>query len=862
MFGIVGNFSIFASIGISLNKDMQKLYTIFMILILLSGIVMANDGVEKNGSIRGHVQSSDGKPAAFVSVSINNTDKNTMTDEEGNFRLGGIKAGTYILHVSHVGLATEEQRIVVADGKQTEVTITLHENAAQLNEVVVSSSHRQNRPVKVGKSGLQPLDIPQNIQVIDSTVIADQQINRLTDVIKNINGIALGENRGSVNETFNARGYSLGANNVLKNGARTSLGGSIEASTLESVEVLKGSAALLYGGVTGGAVVNLVTKKPKFNWGGEVSMRAGSYDFYKPIVDVYGPISKKIAFRVIATKENANSFRDVVKSDRLYINPSLLYKFSDKTDLLVQGDYLKSNYTPDFGIGTVFKGQIPDIGRSAFLNVPWAYNRTKTASAQANFTHRFSDIWKLNVIAAYQSYNRDYFGAERPQGGTATVSSSISNRGLTRSRNREFTYNQQINLTGVARTGSIKHTFLVGADADQSRVTAYSFQGANGSTTIALLVTTFDILDPATYATTPNIPYTREFQYNFTPVYRMGAFVQDLIEITDKFKVLAGVRYTWQKQPRVRTTNEDTGVSTVPVNEKFPSLNKSKIDKAFSPKIGLIYQPLTTTSLYASYANNFTVNAGVDVSGAPLQPSIIDQYEVGVKNDLLNGKLSVNVTAYRIKNNRFVQTALLGADGKTNNDNNVKEFSGKTLSDGVEVDITGRLSNNVYFLAGYSYNFIRYTSTAPVITTTTTTTTPPTPTNPQGITTSTTTTTSGITEGERIVGSVPHTANGTVFYTFSQGKIKGLKLGVSGFFTGARNSGFNTLKSGQARGVPVQLSSYTTIDVSAGYTFKRKLSLLAKLSNITNELNYLVHENYSVNPIPPRMVSATLGYKF
>jgi len=834
---------------------MKKLYAILMFLTLLANAVMASDEVEKNGSIRGHIQSSDGKAAAYVTVSLKNTNKNTMTDEEGNFRLGGIKPGTYILHISHVGLNTEEQRVVIADGKETETTIILRESAAQLNEVVVSRSHGQNRPVKVGKSGLRPLDIPQSIQIIDSTVIADQQINRLTDVIKNVNGIALGENRGSVNETFSARGYSLGANNVFKNGARTSLGGSLEASTLESVEVLKGSAALLYGGVTGGAVVNLVTKKPKFNWGGEVSMRAGSYGFYKPIVDVYGPISKNIAFRVIATKENANSFRDVVKTDRFYINPSLLYKISDKTELLVQGDYLKSNYTPDFGIGTVFGGQIPDIGRSAYLNVPYAYNRTKTGTAQANFTHRFSDVWKLNVIAAYQSYNRNYFGAERPQGGTIAAPSSISQRALTRSKNQEYTYNQQINLTGAAQTGSIKHTFLIGADADQSRTTSYAFKYGDAATSpTSLSLPTFDILNPATYAISADVPYTRIYQNTFTPVYRMGAFVQDLIELTDKFKVLAGVRYTWQKQPRASTYNEDTRVTTVPVNATFPSLNKAKIDKAFSPKIGLIYQPLTNTSLYASYANNFTVNTGVDIFGAPLQPSIIDQYEVGVKNDLLNGKLSVNVTAYRIKNNRFVQTALLTADGKTNTDNNIREFSGKTISDGVEVDITGRLSSNVYFLAGYSYNFIRYTSTPPIITTTT----PPTPANPNG----TTTTTAGITEGERIVGSVPHTANGTIFYTFNRGDLKGLKLGLSGFFTGARSSGFNTLKTGLSRGAPVQLDGYTTLDFSAGYTFKRKLSLLAKLSNITNELNYLVHENYSVNPIPPRMVSATLSYKF
>jgi iron complex outermembrane receptor protein len=165
---------------------MKTLYTILLAFIFLSNAVMANDEVEKNGSIRGHVRSSDGKPAAYVTVGLKSTNKTTMTDEEGNFRLSGIKPGTYTLHISHVGLATEEQQVVITEGKQTEITVILHENAAQLNEVVVSTSHRHNRPVKVGKSGLRPLDIPQSIQVIDSTVIADQQINRLTDVMKNV----------------------------------------------------------------------------------------------------------------------------------------------------------------------------------------------------------------------------------------------------------------------------------------------------------------------------------------------------------------------------------------------------------------------------------------------------------------------------------------------------------------------------------------------------------------------------------------------------------------------------------------------------------------------------------------------------
>jgi len=801
-----------------------KLHTILFSLLLLTGIVTANDEIEKNGSIKGHVQTSDGKPAAFVSVGITASNRGTTTDDNGNYRIGGVKPGSYTLKVSFIGMQSQEQQVKVESGKESTLNFTLVENSSQLNEVVIAGSNRI-KPVTVGKSGLRPLDLPQAVQVIDSVIISDQQMNRLGDVMKNINGVALGENRGSTGDSFFARGYNMGTNNIFKNGARSSIGGSPEASTLESVEVLKGSAALLYGGVTGGAVVNLVTKKPRFNWGGEVSMRVGSYNMYKPIVDLYGPISKSVAFRVIATKENANSFRDVVKTDRFYINPSLLFKISDKTDLIVQGDYLKSNYTPDFGIGTV-GGKIPNLPRSAFVNVSWAYNNTNTGTAQLNLTHRFNSNWKLNANASYQSYFRNYFGAERPQDPDAD---GKADRALTRSNTKEYTFNQQLNLTGSAQTGSISHTLLFGADADQSRTTAYGFKYANGAT--AFSYPQFNLMDPSTFATSMDIPYTRIYQNTVTPIYRMGAFAQDLIGLSDKFKVLAGIRYTYQKTPKASTYNEDTGVTTL----ANTGIDGAKVDKAFSPKVALIYQPVKSTSFYVSYANNFTSNAGINVvTGAPMGPSIIDQYEAGLKNEFLNGRLTVNVTGYHILNNRFSQTAVLKADGTPNADTNLKEFTGKTASDGVEIDITGRLSKNWYFLAGYAYNYFRYTKTLDK---------------------------TGIVEGERIIGTIPHTANGTIFYTFDRGDLKGLKFGLSTYYTGKRNAGFNTLKNGLQRGAAINTTDFATFDLSAGYSWK-KLSLLAKVSNITNEINYLVHENYSINPIPPRMFQTTLSYKF
>lgn len=811
------------------NKYRMKIFTKILSVITISMFLLGNVRAQtKTGTISGVIKTSDGNPAQQVSLFIKEINKGAISSENGTYSIKGLKPRSYTLVISHIGLQTQEKAIQVTVGETSQADFTLVENASKLAEVQITTHKTVNqKSVTLGKSGIPAKDLPQSIQIIDSTVITDQQANRLADVIKNVNGVAFAESRGSTGDTFLARGYSLGGNNVLKNGARSSIGGSPEASTLESIEVLKGSAALLYGGVTGGAVLNMITKKPKFNYGGEVAMRIGSYGFYKPTVDIYGPISKKIAFRAIATKDNANSFRDVVKTDRLYVNPSLLFKISEKTELIVQGDYLKSNYTPDFGVGTV-GGKIVNIGRDKFLNTPWAYNNTNTVTSQLTLNHKFSENWKINVLGSLQSYNRNYFGAERPAGNA----SGVVARNLTRSKSQEYSYNEQVNLTGVVKTGAIGHNILVGVDADQSTTTSNSFYYLNSPSSSTPYPTVYDygavnILDESTYYGSGVMPETAILNTTFAPAFRMGGFVQDMLSVSEKFKVLAGVRWSFQKTPTTDITNVVTGV-------KSKGATADKIDKAFSPKFGVVYQPFKSSSIYVSYANNFTSNSGTDVNFAPMTPSIIDQYEVGVKNDLFGGKMSTNVTWYKIINNNLAQTAVLGADGLPNSNTNIKEFTGKTASEGLEIDLTGKLAKGLNFLAGYSYNFYRYIKTAA----------------------------SGITEGERVIGSTPHSANGTVFYTFGSGQVKGLKLGASAFYVGERFSGFQTLKApAVARGLPIIVSGFTTVDLSAGYSF-RKLSILGKVSNITNELNYYVHENYSINPIPPRMFSATLAYKF
>lgn len=786
-----------------------------MKVLLCALIVAASANAQTKASLTGVVKTSDGSLAANITVAIKGTAFATQTNDDGKFLIKNMAVGKHQLKISGVGIKSKNVAVDIQEGSNELADITILESASQLAEVNISTYRSSNKKSStLGKVAIPAKDLPQAVQIITTQVIQDQQADRLSDVMKNVNGVALGANRGGVNENFYARGYSLGTNNIFKNGVRTSIGGSPEASTLESVEVLKGSAALLYGGVTGGAVVNMVTKKPKFENGGEVSLRTGSYDQYKGIVDVYGPIDNKFAFRIIGTGEKAGSFRNHVSANRLYINPSILYKANENTEVLFQADYLKSDYTPDFGVGSV-NNQIVDFGRDKFLNTPWAYNKTNTTTLQLNLNHKLGEQWKFNAVASYQNYDRNYFGSERIN----PPATGVVARNLNRAKTNEYTYNQQINLTGNFKTLGIKNTLLIGVDADQSRVTsnAFHFRNQAGDLVASFNYGNVNVFDPSTYEGNGYMPETVVISQTLTPVYRYGAFVQNLFEITKNFKVLAGIRYTDQKTASAIKTELATG-NIVPSAAKF--------DDAFSPKLGLIYQPFKNTSAYVSYANNFTINTGIDIAtNAQMRPSIVDQYEAGIKNDFLNGRLSANLTYYKIKNNNLAQTAIA--------DPTKKEFTGATQSDGLEFDLSGSLAKGLNFIAGYAYNYMRFTSTLA---------------------------NTGNVENVRLVGTTKNTANATLFYTVQNGLVKNLKLGASVFYTGDRNGGWNNTKNGTTDRI-IPLKAFTTIDLSAGYTWSR-FSLLGKLSNITNELNYFVHENYSVNPIPPRQFLTTLSYKF
>jgi len=696
----------------------------------------------------------------------------------------------------------------------------------RLKEVVIEVKHDPTKS-SVNRAGIKEKDLPQAIQVINNEVIQQQQSVRLSDVVKNANGVYVGSARGGAQESFWSRGYDMTANNMFKNGFRYNGGSIPEVSSLEKVEFLKGSAALLYGNVAPGGIMNLVTKSPNFKTGGEFTMQAGSYNFYKPSVDVYGAFSKSIAYRFNGSYENSESFREYVTKNRYYVNPSLLFKVSNKTEITLQADYLSDDWTPDFGTGSIEK-EIAAVPRNAYLGAKWSNGNTKQATASALVNHEFNSNWKLNFNTSFQDYDRESIGTERIQPAT----NGDWNRPYGRQKAVEQIIGNQLSIQGTFSTGSIKHQLFTGIDTEISKAKNYTFRFYDP--TSGATVTIYDsvnIFDPNLYNSSLDgaVLPSEATRIVATTTNRYGIYAQDLISFGEKFKALLGLRYSYQE---ATPKTHDLVAQTI-------TEETIRNDRAFSPKVGLIYQPTKYTTLFSSYSNSFTPNTGVDIYNNAIKPSIIDQYEAGIKNEFWKGKLTTNVTLYQIVNSNFAQTAEFDANGNINTNTNVKALSGETTSKGIELDVTYFPIDDIKILAGYSYNDMRYTKTTGA--------------------------TGSFIEGDRLVRTPQHTANMSFFYTIPSGKLKNVSIGAIGNYIGDRLGGWNNqVNPAYPNGIrdrEIPINGYTTLDVSLGYNWKQ-FSLLCKLSNITNELNYTLHENYSVNPIAPRQILTSLRYKF
>lgn len=605
-------------------------------------------------------------------------------------------------------LVTLGEAVVGAEDDAIQVVVTGEQDEGY-NPSSASTATRTDTPLR---------DIPQSIQVVPRQVLEDRNVRSLFEAVETVSGVVDGADyNGSPAQNFIIRGFSQGGN--FRNGYRDvgqyALTG---VGTIEQVEVLRGPASVLFGAVEPGGIINVITRQPLSEPYYNLSFEAGNRELYQPSVDLSGPLTTDdtVLYRFIANYQSSNGFQDFVNTDLVTIAPSITLNFSDRTNLNLYYEYINfsgvfEQYTSALSDNTL----LPRSFYQAYPNGAFVDNTTQKFGYVLN--HELSDSWQLrNNFSITASRNNEEY---------TLATSVVDDRSLTQfAQEREFpqdNYFGQIDLLGEFSTGAISHRLLVGFDFNRN---VEIFQRAIGTN-----VPNLDIFNP-----NYNIP---DFNYGptsstYTAIQSYGVYLQDQVDLLDNLKLLIGGRFDWV------SVNETSN------GDDSPEQN----DTAFSPRVGLVYQPSDMVALYASYSQSFLPTSGFSQDNQPFEPTRGTQYEVGVKTDFFDGNLSATLAAYQLTRSN-VETP----------DPENPDFSiqvGEQRSRGIELDIGGEILPGWNLIASYAYTDAR------------------------------TTRDNAIEEGNRLTSVPENQASLWTTYEIQEGDLSGLGFGLGLFYVGER----------------------------------------------------------------------------
>ncbi|MBW4624265.1 MAG: TonB-dependent siderophore receptor [Brasilonema octagenarum HA4186-MV1] len=522
------------------------------------------------------------------------------------------------------------------------------------------------------------IETPFAIQVVPQEIIRDQQVTRTEEALRNVSGVTYqGSSNNRSGADFSIRGFTDAP--ILRDGFRRYgvVQAPLEVANLERIEVLKGPASILYGAIEPGGLINAVSKQPLSEPFYETELQVGSRGLVRPRFDFSGPLSAdgKVLYRLNGLYQRLDSFRNLDQEDsHIFIAPTLTWKIGDRTDLGISLEYLDNNRPADFGIPAIGK-KIADVPRDHIDSEPTDAVTNQYLNVGYNFEHRFSRNWKLRNAFRYSSYDYDFNVVALPLSfdeATGTVSRFFASQ-----EGHDENYSLQANVVGEFATGPINHTLLFGADYIHSATNFF---------------TVFDFTTPLPLNLFNPVYGVAKPSENTLPPYggtdgtsnRWGFYLQDQISLFQNLKLLAGIRYDTIESKTVNVPGQVTQPGETTQN-----------DDAFTPRVGILYQPSKAVSLYASYSESFTPNTTNTATGEPLEPQRGKGYEFGVKTELLNGKLFATLAYFDITKQNVAVT-----------DPNfplASIASGEQRSRGVEFDVAGEILPGWKLIASYAY---------------------------------------------------------------------------------------------------------------------------------------------------------------
>ncbi|NEM99698.1 TonB-dependent receptor [Pontibacter burrus] len=807
-------------------------FTLICLFIMMPGILLAQNAA----SIQGIVTDENGKPMEFASIVLEGTRFGAVTGSNGAFVINNLPEGTYQVRALLLGFECKPQEIHLTTGSKANIALKLTTKASLINQVEVFGI-RDKQPEKldaITRLPLKPSEQIQSISVISEKLIEQQGALTVIEGVRNVPGVYTYATYGGVRESISSRGFR--GIPTLKNGVRVMTdfrgqGFSTDMQGVESVQVLKGASSITMGASTDlggpGGIVNIVTKTPKFENAGAVSMRVGSWGLIRPTFDVQRVLDKdnKVAIRLNGAYENGGKFRDHMDNESFYINPSLEWRPNAKSTLTLEMDYFKEAQGIDVGTVNLSVGnkenKIYDLPSSRFLGFESDKTDLKHTTYTARYNYNLTNNLYLRAAFFNSNYNYDAVKSNlaalkaNPNTGVNVNEVNWYRRSIAHNSTREDNSTVlQLDLVGrKVQTGKINHTFQVGVD--------YRYIDLFQPTFNSIAIDDINVFDPATISHTlpENVAPFERTGGTQAYDYRFGVTLQDVIQLTDWARVYGGVRYSTNKT----RDNGETSATT----------------EFWNPLAGLMFTIKDGLNIFGSYTNSTNPRSAsvVDVNGNPLGAERIDQIEAGIKSEWLNDRLRFNLTFFKINNKDMnLQAFTVDENGVVQaEDYYIK--GGNDERKGMEVELTGRVLENLEIVTGYSYidaQFKDHTTFVP---------------------------------GSAPNNTPKHTFNAYANYTVRNGLLQGLNIGAGAYYLGERPYNDWTQAGVQYHNIdpntaPWYNKAYTIVNAQLGYDFKKHWGVRALFNNVFDTVGYDAYRTSFIDRIQPRNVSGIVTYKF
>jgi catecholate siderophore receptor len=639
------------------------------------------------------------------------TASDVTADATGSFRVD-LPAGTYKVSAVQSGYQQVEQPVELHAGAQTRLTLTLKiEKNVETVTVTASEGYATTVQTTGSRVPIRVLDLPQSTYTVTQQLLQDRGVDSLKEALEGVPAVqpTLGEGR---RDSFSIRGFNSGTDQYF-DGVRDDAQYYRDLSNTEQLDVVEGPAAVLYGRGSSGGLVNRVTKKPEMEGlEGSVAVTGGSYGERRLESDTSDSwLHNTLGGRLTGAGEFSGNQRHYYYMNRYAFAPTLRWRVSDRTDMYAQVQHLRDERLPDRGIAAINgpQGVVPIGNYYGYIlgytpNASHDFIHEGATDETFDLRHDFENSWHLHEIFRHSgntvSWSTIYL-SELNSGGTTIAGPSstharkagqalltlsdaapaagdpaenpVISRGQYNANQFQRNIFDQLEAYRSGRFAGIGHTLLLGGEYGRQTIDRLQFFGTAPDTTLYNPVPDL----PPTPGTSPT---TDGRFWGQTAAF----YVQDLMQLAPRWKLMAGARFDNFKQ------NLDQRLPGKP--------DLGRVDNKWSPRVGLLYQPRTWSTLYLSYSRNFDPSGeslNLAANNAELAPERTQNYEGGAKFSSFGDKLITTAAVYDLNRNNI----------KTPNPADPSQLllTGEQRTLGASLSFQGSVTQRWMVYGGYAY---------------------------------------------------------------------------------------------------------------------------------------------------------------